>query len=185
MCIICPVCTYYTVRPSFCHITQHVLQMSKVTSPFFQATILFSGLTGLLAQLQTLFLFSLYCRIQTEFCTISVDPQVTLVPCDLGFYKLICQFALNCSYSIIHSGSRPLFSEYLIFGIKVFIIILLNSQLSQYLVGTGTSVRPVIRTAGDSRTKAIIGFSRKSTSPTSTLEASAPGGIFFMKFMST
>lgn len=52
-------------------------------------------------------------------------------------------------------------------------------------MGTGTSVRPVIRTAGDSRTKAIMGFSRKSTSPTSTLEASAPGGIFFMKFMST
>lgn len=44
---------------------------------------------------------------------------------------------------------------------------------------------PVIRTAGDKRTKAVIGFSRKSTSPTSTLEASAPGGIFFMKFMST
>lgn len=54
-----------------------------------------------------------------------------------------------------------------------------------YLVGTGTSVRPVMRTAGDSRTKAMMGFSRKSTSPTSTLEASAPGGIFFMKFMST
>lgn len=60
-----------------------------------------------------------------------------------------------------------------------------NSVIFLYLVGTGTSVRPVIRTAGANRTKAIMGFSRKSTSPTSTLEASAPGGIFFMKFIST
>lgn len=58
-------------------------------------------------------------------------------------------------------------------------------DLCCYLVGTGTSVRPVSRTAGDRRTKAMIGRSRKSTSPTRTLEASAPGGIFLMKFMST
>lgn len=60
-----------------------------------------------------------------------------------------------------------------------------SSVQTLHLVGTGTSVRPVMRTAGDSRKKAMMGFSRKSTSPTSTLEASAPGGIFFMKFMST
>lgn len=57
--------------------------------------------------------------------------------------------------------------------------------LERYLVGTGTSVSPVRRTAGERRIKAMIGRSRKSTSPTKTFEASAPGGIFFMKFMST
>lgn len=44
---------------------------------------------------------------------------------------------------------------------------------------------PVSNTAGERRTKATMGLSRKSSSPTKTLEASAPSGIFFMKCMST
>lgn len=79
-----------------------------------------------------------------------------------------------------NSGSR--------FGFETLNLSLLWSSvlwLCGYLVGTGTSVRPVSSTAGDRRMKAMIGRSRKSTSPTRTLEASAPGGIFFMKFIST
>lgn len=49
----------------------------------------------------------------------------------------------------------------------------------------GTSVRPERRTAGDSLTKATMGRSRESTSPTRTFEASAPVGIFFIKWRST
>lgn len=49
-----------------------------------------------------------------------------------------------------------------------------------YRVGTGTSVRAPNITACCSRTKAMKGLSRKSTSPTSTLEASASRGNFFM-----
>lgn len=49
-----------------------------------------------------------------------------------------------------------------------------------YRVGTGTSVRAPSMTACCSRTKAMKGLSRKSTSPTSTLEASASRGNFFM-----
>lgn len=49
-----------------------------------------------------------------------------------------------------------------------------------YRVGTGTSVRAPSMTACCSRTKAMKGLSRKSTSPTSTLEASASRGSFFM-----
>jgi len=46
-------------------------------------------------------------------------------------------------------------------------------------VGTGTSVKSPRTTGCTSRMKAETGFSRQSTSPTSTFEASAPGGIFF------
>lgn len=49
------------------------------------------------------------------------------------------------------------------------------------LVGMGTSVIPDRSTAGVRRTKATRGWWRKSSSPTSTLDASAPLGIFFMK----
>lgn len=49
-----------------------------------------------------------------------------------------------------------------------------------HLVGTGTSVTPPSMVAWSSRTKATKGFSRNSTSPTSTLEASASLGIFLM-----
>jgi len=49
-----------------------------------------------------------------------------------------------------------------------------------YRVGTGTSVRAPNMTACCSRTKAMKGLSRKSTSPTSTLDASASRGNFFM-----
>lgn len=49
-----------------------------------------------------------------------------------------------------------------------------------HLVGTGTSVTPPSMVAWSSRTKATNGFSRNSTSPTSTLEASASLGIFLM-----
>ena len=61
----------------------------------------------------------------------------------------------------------------------------LETAVGIYLVGMGTSVSPVSSTAGDRRTKATMGLSRKSSSPTSTLEASAPSGIFFMKCVST
>lgn len=54
-----------------------------------------------------------------------------------------------------------------------------------HLVGIGTSVSPDRRTAGLNLTKAMIGRSKNSTSPTKTFDASAPGGIFLMKFMST
>ena len=54
------------------------------------------------------------------------------------------------------------------------------SQGAAYLVGTGTSVRAPSMTACCSRTKAMKGESKKSTSPTSTLEASASRGSFFM-----
>lgn len=49
-----------------------------------------------------------------------------------------------------------------------------------HLVGTGTSVTPPSIVAWRSRTKVTKGFSRNSTSPTSTLEASASLGIFLM-----
>lgn len=53
-------------------------------------------------------------------------------------------------------------------------------QGAAYLVGTGTSVRAPSMTACCSLTKAMKGISKKSTSPTSTLEASASRGSFFM-----
>lgn len=53
-----------------------------------------------------------------------------------------------------------------------------------YLVVMGTSARPLSNTAGARRTNATTGRSRNSSSPTRTLEASAPGGIFFMKWRS-
>lgn len=53
-----------------------------------------------------------------------------------------------------------------------------------YLVVMGTSARPFSSTAGARRTNATTGRSRNSSSPTRTLEASAPGGIFFMKWRS-
>lgn len=49
------------------------------------------------------------------------------------------------------------------------------------LVAIGTSASPLSRTAGARRTNATTGLFRKSSSPTNTLHASAPGGIFFMK----
>lgn len=49
-----------------------------------------------------------------------------------------------------------------------------------YLVGTGTSVRAPSMTACCRRTNATKGVSRKSTSPTSTFDASASRGNFFM-----
>lgn len=49
-------------------------------------------------------------------------------------------------------------------------------------MGTGTSVRSPSIAALFRRMKAEIGFSRKSTSPTRMLLASAPLGIFLMKF---
>ena len=52
------------------------------------------------------------------------------------------------------------------------------------LVVMGTSARPLSSTAGDRRMKATTGRSRNSSSPTRTLDASAPGGIFFMKWRS-
>ncbi|TNN58159.1 hypothetical protein EYF80_031592 [Liparis tanakae] len=52
--------------------------------------------------------------------------------------------------------------------------------VSVYLVGTGTSVSAPSITACCRRTNATKGASRKSTSPTSTLEASASLGNFFM-----
>ena len=48
-------------------------------------------------------------------------------------------------------------------------------------VGTGTSVRSPRINALVSRIKAETGFSKISTSPTKTLDASAPGGIFLKK----
>lgn len=53
-------------------------------------------------------------------------------------------------------------------------------QNFRHLVGTGTSVRAPSITACCRRTNATKGVSRKSTSPTSTLEASASLGNFFM-----
>lgn len=52
------------------------------------------------------------------------------------------------------------------------------------LVVMGTSARPLSSTAGARRTKATTGRSKNSSSPTRTLDASAPGGIFFMKWRS-
>lgn len=54
-----------------------------------------------------------------------------------------------------------------------------------YLVGIGTSASPVSSTAGDNRTNATTARSRNSSSPTKMFDASAPGGIFFMKCRST
>lgn len=52
-----------------------------------------------------------------------------------------------------------------------------------YLVGTGTSVRSPRTTAWLRRMKQDRVRSRKSTSPTRMLLASAPGGIFLMKWV--
>ena len=54
-----------------------------------------------------------------------------------------------------------------------------------YLVGIGTSANPCSSTAGDSLTNATTVRSKNSNSPTKMLEASAPGGIFFIKCRST
>lgn len=59
-----------------------------------------------------------------------------------------------------------------------------TGEVEHYLVVMGTSARPLSSTAGAKRTKATTGRSRNSSSPTRTLEASAPGGIFFMKWRS-
>lgn len=56
--------------------------------------------------------------------------------------------------------------------------------LQHYLVVMGTSAKPLSSTAGANRTNATTGRSRNSSSPTRTFEASAPGGIFFMKWRS-
>lgn len=52
--------------------------------------------------------------------------------------------------------------------------------VSHYLLGTGTSVTPPSIIDWTSRTNATNGLSKKSTSPTKTLEASASLGIFFI-----
>lgn len=54
-----------------------------------------------------------------------------------------------------------------------------------YLDGIGTSVNPESNIAGDNLTKATTARSKNSSSPTKMFEASAPGGIFFMKCRST
>ena len=59
------------------------------------------------------------------------------------------------------------------------------SMMKRNLVGTGTSVRSPSIAASCRRMKAEKGFSKKSTSPTRMLEASAPFGIFFMKWLLT
>lgn len=53
-----------------------------------------------------------------------------------------------------------------------------TSNRNKNLVGTGTSVKSPKMWAWFSRIKADRGLSRKSTSPTRILLASAPGGIF-------
>lgn len=70
------------------------------------------------------------------------------------------------------------------FGVRYLQGFHVHKVFQFYLVVMGTSVRPLSSTAGDRRTKATTGRSRKSSSPTKTLEASAPGGIFFMKWRS-
>ncbi len=55
------------------------------------------------------------------------------------------------------------------------------SSIKMNLVGTGTSVKSPSMAALLSRTKAMIGCVKKSTSPTKMLDASAPGGIFLAK----
>ena len=57
------------------------------------------------------------------------------------------------------------------------------SRMNRNLVGMGTSVRSPSNTELASLTNAIIGLVRKSTSPTRTFEASAPGGIFFRNLL--
>ena len=59
------------------------------------------------------------------------------------------------------------------------------SMMKRKRVGTGTSVRSPRIEASWSLMKAEKGFSRKLTSPTRMLEASAPLGIFFMKWLLT
>lgn len=59
-----------------------------------------------------------------------------------------------------------------------------SEQLVYNLVVMGTSASPLSSTAGARRMKATTGRSRNSSSPTRTLDASAPGGIFFMKWRS-
>lgn len=50
-------------------------------------------------------------------------------------------------------------------------------------VGTGTSVKSPRLVPEVKRTKAVTGFSRKGTSPTKIFDASAPGGIFLIKWV--
>lgn len=63
----------------------------------------------------------------------------------------------------------------------IYAAVIACGQIKIYLVGTGTSVKLPIMAASLSRIKADNVFSRKSTSPTKMLLASAPGGIFFIK----
>ena len=54
-------------------------------------------------------------------------------------------------------------------------------MMNRNLVGMGTSVKSPRITPFSRRIKAVIGLSRKSTSPTRTLDASEFAGSFFMK----
>lgn len=56
------------------------------------------------------------------------------------------------------------------------------SKTNRNRVGTGTSVKSPNKTDWERRTKADSGFSKKSTSPTKIFDASAPCGIFRIKW---
>ena len=56
-------------------------------------------------------------------------------------------------------------------------------SMKRNLVGTGTSVKSPKCEASERRMNAESGLSSSFSSPTRMLEASAPGGIFFMKWL--
>ena len=56
-------------------------------------------------------------------------------------------------------------------------------SMKRNLVGTGTSVKSPKCEASERRMNAESGLSSSFNSPTRMLEASAPGGIFFMKWL--
>lgn len=75
---------------------------------------------------------------------------------------------------------------YTVWNTKTWILSILTvgpNKMKRNRVGTGTSVKSPKNVAWFSRINADKVFSRKSTSPTKMLDASAPGGIFLIKWV--
>lgn len=91
----------------------------------------------------------------------------------------LCPSAPAGQRGIYRTATKPIHNKAHLADATVLRLVTLNGRPS-YLVGTGTSVRAPNMTACCRRTNATKGFSRKSTSPTRTFEASASRGSFFM-----
>lgn len=85
---------------------------------------------------------------------------------------------------MIYKYDSPITLDLYYYKSKVMGIKIIHGLPGAHLVVMGTSANPLRSTAGERRTNATTGFSRNSNSPTRMFEASAPGGIFFIKWRS-